>query len=169
MLYLLHSRFKMGFFLIMLGTIFLQGTQVSETVASENYWLITPQEAALPPVPTRRPTIPGELPFDIGREDLGLGPIIEIVKPNQKGPIKSPAAILVRFEKRLTSINLESLKVTLVKFISIDITDRIKPYVSIEGIDIPDAPLPSGEHLVRLALEDVEGNMGVKELNLNIQ
>lgn len=169
MLYLLHSQFKMGFFLIMLGTIFLQGTQSSGTVASENYWLIMPQEAALPPAPTRRPAIPGDLPFDIGREDLGLGPIIEVVKPNQKGPIKSPAGILVHFEKRLASINLESLKVTLVKFFAIDITDRVKPYVSIEGIDIPEAPLPSGEHQLRLALEDAEGNMGVKELMLKIQ
>jgi len=41
-----------------------------------------------------------------------------------------------------------------------DLTPRIKPYVQTAGIDIPDATLPAGDHLVRVDVKDSDGRAG---------
>ena len=49
------------------------------------------------------------------------------------------------------------------KFISIDITERVRAYLSDSGIEIPDAKLPSGNHMVRISLSDVREAVSVKQ------
>lgn len=131
-------------------------------------WLITPEEAALPPASPEERGLKGGTPFDIGREPPDIGPIIEVVKPIEGTPQSPPIEIAVRFTPRQQPIDLASLKVTVVKFISIDITDRVRPYLSAQGIQIPDAKLPSGEHTVRISLSDVTGAASVKQATMKI-
>lgn len=136
---------------------------------SEEFWLITPEEAALPAEPAGRVTTPGGLPFDVGREAPDTGPLIEVIKPEASKVQSAPLEVSVKFAPRNAPVDVSSLKVQVVKFVPIDITDRVRPYASTEGIEIPDARLPSGEHRVRINLSDIAGGMTRKEMTVTIQ
>ena len=56
-----------------------------------------------------------------------------------------------------SNIDLDALKVTYLKSPVVDLTPRIKPFAQATGIDMPDAQLPPGEHLVRVDVKDSEG------------
>ena len=126
-------------------------------------WLILPEEAAMAPAPEPRRGI-----LEVGREDISIGPVIEIVEPLNGGRGPMPIQVSIRFTPRSEPVDLASLKVTLVKFILIDITDRIRPYVTPEGIQVNEAKIPPGKHRVRITLADRAGEFSVKEVSFEV-
>lgn len=134
---------------------------ISQSAAASNdSWLITPDEAALAPA------------VDDGIRPRGLseaGPGIEIIKPMEGAVIPTPAELLIRFLPKNVTIDLSSLKVTLMKFIPIDLTDRLKPYLSAEGIAVKDAKVPTGTYRVRITLSDAQGKSSTKEISFEIR
>lgn len=127
----------------------------------EAFWLIKPEEAALPPAVFER----GGL-TDLSTPLPDAGPEIQILSPPIDTPNPSPLKITIRFNPRKAPIDLSSFKVTLVKWINIDLTDRLREYVTPDGIDVEKAELPAGEHLVRLTLADQNGALTVKQVKL---
>lgn len=125
-------------------------------------WFITPEEAAMAPAAKADPLQGGDQ-FEIGRNDLDLGPMIEVQKPVAGSPQKSPIEIVVKFTPRAFPIDLSTLEVGLVKFFTIDITDRIVEYTTDKGIQRKDASIPSGSHRVRISLSDTTGAISTKE------
>lgn len=136
-----------------------------QAAGQDGFWLITPEEAAMPPASTEKR---GQ-PFDAGREPPDNGPLIEVLKPVLGAPSAVPLEIAVKFVPRSAPVDLSSLKVTVVKFIGIDITDRVRPFATPTGIQIPDAKLPSGEHTVRITVADASGGVSQKQLTLTVQ
>lgn len=137
----------------------LSGIGPSFAAAPDN-WLITPDEAALAPA------------VDDGIRPRGLtdaGPEIEVVKPTEGAVIPTPAEILIRFLPKNVTIDLSSLKVTLLKFIPIDLTDRLKPYLNAEGIAVKDAKVPTGTYRVRITLSDTQGKSSTREIAFEIR
>ena len=126
-------------------------------------WLILPEEAAMPPAPE-----PKRGNLEVGREDINLGPVIEVVEPLNGGRGVMPIQVLIRFTPRSEPVDLASLKVTLVKFIPIDITDRIRPYVTPDGIQVKEAKIPPGKHRVRIAVADKTGEFSMKEVSFEV-
>ena len=55
------------------------------------------------------------------------------------------------------TINLDSLRVTYMKSPNVDLTQRVRPYAGPDGIEIQEAEVPPGEHLLRVELQDSEG------------
>ena len=51
----------------------------------------------------------------------------------------------------------------------IDLTDRLRSYVTEEGLRVTQVKLPSGEHTVRLSLGDQAGGVTVKQMTLNVK
>lgn len=137
----------------------------AQAAGQDGFWLITPEEAAMPPASTEQ----RGRPFDAGREPPDTGPLIEVLKPAQGAPIAVPLEIAVKFVPRSAPVDLSSLNVTVVKFIGIDITDRVRPFATSAGIQIPDARLPSGEHTVRITVADASGGVSRKQLTLTVQ
>jgi hypothetical protein len=131
--------------------------------AETGEWLILPEEAAMAPAPEPRRGI-----MEVGREDISIGPVIEIVEPLNGGRGSMPIHVSIRFTPRLEPVDLASLKVILVKFIPIDITDRIRPYVTSEGIQVNEAKIPPGKHRVRITLADRAGEFSVKEVSFEV-
>lgn len=145
--------------LIVLLQLALGGLSQSCGASSDN-WLITPDEAALAPA------------VDDGIHPRGLndaGPGIEIVRPTEGAIVPSPAEILIRFLPKSVTIDLSSLKVTLLKFIPIDLTDRLKPYVNLNGIAVKDAKVPTGTYRVRITLADAQGKTSTREISFEVQ
>ena len=138
-----------------------------------DFWLITPEEAAAPGVPANNVGLSdqaisqGSEPLEVGRE-VDTGPIIEVLKPASNKVEVVPVEVWVQFAARSAPVDISSLKVQVVKLVLIDITDRVRPYTDVQGIHIPDAKLPSGEHKVRISLADREGGLTRKEMVVTV-
>lgn len=146
---------------LLIGVVFTTSMDKGYAFAKEEQsWLISPDEAALAPAQ------------DDGIRSRGLsdaGPGIEIVKPEEGAVIPGAAEILIRFLPKNVTIDLTSLKVTLLKFISIDLTDRLKPYVNLDGIAVKDAKVPTGTYRVRISLSDSQGKTSTREISFEIR
>ena len=120
--------------------------------------LITPEEAALPP---QKGAVP-----NYGR-GITRGP--KIVVLDEDNAHLSPIHFQVRFQPLGGStIDIDGLKVTYLKSPNVDLTSRIMPFAKPTGIDIPDALLPPGDHLVRIDVKDSEGRVSTTSFLLKI-
>ena len=120
--------------------------------------LITPEEAALPP-------LKGAVPNSA--RGITRGPKIQVSEAEGLQP--SPMRFLIKFQTFGGSkIDLDALKVTYLKSPVVDLTSRIKPFAQVTGIDMPDAQLPPGEHLVRVDVKDSEGRTASTSFLLKI-
>ena len=122
--------------------------------------LVTPKEAMAPDPP-------GGL---LGREEEGddKGPEIVVFSPEDRSRLAAPVAVRVRFAPRGAAVDLKTLKVTYVKWINIDLTDRLRPYVSAEGIDVKEADLPKGRHTVRISIGDAAKRTSARTLQFEV-
>ena len=147
-------RATWGLILILLG--------VSPTAfAGSEIWLITPEEAAMAPA--------AEKSLIQSRGLSESGPAIEVVKPTDGGEAPSPLEILIRFAARTETVDLSSLKVSLLKFITIDITDRVRPYATASGIDVKEAKIPAGKHRVRISVADTKGDVSTRDVSFEVR
>lgn len=152
----------MSFITVVIGFIFLLMPEFTPAANEKGVWLITPEEAAMAPKKMPRDS---QTPFEA---EVSLGPIIEVLKPSHEGSVLPPVEVDIKFLPRLRPVDLASLKVTVVKLINIDITDRVLPYASSAGIHVPAAQLPSGRHIVRVSIADQDGLRSAKELTFVI-
>ena len=120
--------------------------------------LITAEEAALPP---QKGAVPNSA------RGITRGPKIQV--PEAAAPLPSPMRFQVKFQTfGGSNIDLDALKVTYLKSPIVDLTSRIKPFAQATGIDMPDAQLPPGEHLVRVDVKDSEGRTASTSFLLKI-
>jgi len=135
------------------------GAATAMPIAAHAAALITPEEAALPP---QKGAVPNS-----GR-GITRGPKIQ-VPDAESGMRTSPMRFQVRFQTfGGSSIDLEALKVTYLKTPVVDLTPRIKPFAQPNGIDMPDAQLPPGDHLVRVDIKDSDGRAASTSFLLKI-
>ena len=121
--------------------------------------LITAEEAALP---SQKGAV-----LNSGR-GITRGPKIQ-VPDAETGAQTSPMHFQVKFQTfGGSSIDLEALKVTYLKTPVVDLTPRIKPFAQPNGIDMPDAQLPPGDHLVRIDIKDSDGRAASMSFLLKI-
>ncbi len=148
----------------LLSLALLHGGRADAVSSLQDGWLITPEEAAAAPVAA----LQGGAPFEVGRQDSNLGPTIEILKPNDGGKASGPIEIQINFVPKTGPVDVSSLKITVVKFLSIDITDRLREYVSASGIQVKEAKIPAGKHIVRISVADAQGARSIKEIEFEV-
>ncbi len=155
---------RLGLLLVGLVGMLVLGAGGHAATMQQEFWLITPEEAAMAPAPER----PGVGRVDVSREPPDTGPAIEVLKPADGTVPTVPMEVTIRFMPRSAPVDITTLQISVVKFISIDITDRVRPYVSPTGIQIADAKLPSGKHIVRISLADTGGGVSNKQITMSI-
>jgi hypothetical protein len=108
--------------------------------------LITPEEARLP------------TPKDVfASRAITRGPHLDLAGRDE-GHLHSPLPLQVKFRGfGGATINLDSLRVTYMKAPNVELTQRVRPYARPDGIEIQEAEVPPGEHLLRVELQDSEG------------
>jgi hypothetical protein len=128
---------------------------------SKSIVLITAEEAQRPPPPS------ADLTFRAG---ISRGPGIELVSPKaSEQTVHSPVHLQLKFEGRGgAQINVDSLKFTYIRNPSVDLTGRIKSFVRPDGIDVPEAEMPPGTHIIRADVKDKEGRSGSLIFRLNV-
>ena len=123
--------------------------------------LVTKEEAALPagplPVlqmrgsPTRRPKI------------------VVISPPPSAGLVHSPLDLKLQFHAfGGGEIDPGSVVVTYLKQPAIDITQRIMPFITADGVNIPQAEVPPGKHQFWVELKDTTGRIGGAEFDFQV-
>jgi len=124
------------------------GLAVLPSIPAAAFQLITQSEAELPGA--------GSIRHERG---ISRGPTISFVSPSPgTGTIKSPINIVIRFESHGgAAINANSVLLTYMKEPPIDLTQRIKPFITPGGIDIEDAEVPPGTHWLRVEVTDSHG------------
>lgn len=126
--------------------------------AYASHLLITEEEAKLPPPK-------GAVVAD--RRGITRGPKIEVIVDGEQ--VHSPVHLQLRFESfGGAKIDPDSIKVTYLKTPNVDLTERVKAFVRVNGIDMPDAELPPGNHMIRVDIKDSEGRMGSMSFVLKI-
>jgi hypothetical protein len=118
--------------------------------------LVTPNEAALPP---------GKVPSAAVRGSPTRRPSITIISPSGAGAIYSPVDLKVSFSAfGGATIDPDTVVVTYVKLPEIDITPRIREFITANGIDIAHADVPPGLHQFWIELKDSNGNFNGREV-----
>jgi hypothetical protein len=126
--------------------------------AYANHLLITEQEAKMSPAKDAIAT---------AHRGITRGPRIEYVGDNEQQ--RSPVRLQLRFESfGGAKIDPDSLKVIYLRVPNVDLTDRVKSFVRATGLDIPDAELPPGDHLIKVDIKDSEGRIGSTTFILKI-
>jgi hypothetical protein len=125
--------------------------------AYANNVLITEDEARLPPS------------REVSEKTRGIsrGPRIEHLAEGNSA--RSPIHFRVKFQSfGGARIDTESLKVTYAKNPTVDLTPRLKPFTQPTGIDMPNAVLPVGDHVLRIDLKDSDGRAAATSFTLKI-
>ena len=140
--------------------------------------LVTEQEARLPgaKVPPYDDFLRQRGLFDSFRQfaapketEAPKGPEISLVRPKDGGTYAGPFEIDVRFVPRAAPVDLNTLNVEYVKLWGIDITGRVRPYVTSQGIKLQNAQFPSGNHRVKISIADVAGNFSSRTFSVRVQ
>jgi hypothetical protein len=98
-----------------------------------------------------------------------LGPKVLVVSPARDASgVKSPFALVIRFEERDgVQVDLNSLVVTYEKSPPVDLTERVKEFLTPGGIAMPQAETPPGNHRLHVEIKDVEGRLGGTEFSID--
>jgi len=123
---------------------------------SNGLWLITEEEAAMP-----QPKVLPQFRF------LHVGPEIVINLPDMSRTLNSPIRIDVTFRPRGdVPIDLSSIRVRLLKLVKIDITRRVRKYITTEGIKVREIMVPPGKHRIEFSISDQKGRRTAKIVQL---
>lgn len=128
--------------------IFILDFNISINAQEVKKEFITAKEAQLPPAKG-----------DLKTRGISRGPGIIVVLPEAKEKeVKSPFDFKIKFEPRGgVKVDASSVKVTYLKFPYVDLTSRVQPAISENGINLEKAAVPSGEHSIRISVKDADG------------
>jgi hypothetical protein len=125
------------------------------------FQLVTKDEAALPA---------GKIPALELRGSPTRRPNIVIVSPPPNaGLVHSPLDLKLHFQAfGGAEIDRDSVVITYLKQLAIDITQRITPFISTSGIDVTQAEVPPGTHQFWIELKDKSGRVGATEFSFQV-
>ena len=133
---------------------------LTSSLNAESIILLTPQEAALP-----KP-----LSSDLDLRGITRGPQVTLVSPAQDAAqLASPIHLRFKFESHGGSrIDADATRVTYMRTPPVDLTDRLRPFLQIDGLDIAEVVLPPGNHVIRIDIQDTDGRSFRALYTLNV-
>ncbi len=137
---------------VMLGSLW-----VPKAVCADPLELLTPAEAARP-----EPAAKDDAPLPVGSGPAPGAPQIIVDTPGSGSQVTTPFPVKIRFVPADgAKINLDTLKVDVLKLVPISLLSRVKPYLTAVGIDVPQAKIPAGTYHLRIAVTDDQGREGI--------
>jgi hypothetical protein len=145
-----------GWLLIVCAVAITSATSVPVYAAQV---LITEDEAKLPPPKGA---------FATDRRGITRGPKIDFIPVSE--PVHSPMHLQLKFESfGGAKIDPDSVKVTYLRTPNVDLTPRVRAFVQVTGIDMPDVQLPAGDHMLRVDIKDSDGRVGSTSFVLKVE
>lgn len=147
--------------ILALGLLLVVVSVASADTATDEVWLVTEGEAMLAAPPLARGTT--ELPKN--------GPVIKIERPVLAPEIATPFPVEITFEPRPggAPVKMDSLKVTYLKIVEVDVTERFKPYIKDNRVIVEKANVPQGRHRLKILITDQNGNQTAEILQVNVK
>jgi len=147
---------------LLLASLAVTAQAISQSDSGGWLQLITPQEANMRDAAVRL--------LSNERRSGEPGPDIEVISPEPDHNHTVPVPIKIIFRPREgTVVDLSTLSVVYVKWIDIDITDRLRKYVTETGIDVPEAALPPGRHTIQISIGDSAGHTTEKQFTVRLR
>ncbi len=144
--------------LIVVAAFLLSLGAISLGTCAATLELLTREEAALPEARS----------FGFSTSLRSDGPAIR-VKDVEVGEGQPSFPLEVGFATRAGgAVDLATLKMECLKSTTIDLTPRIKPYATTEGVRIANVSLPPGLYRFRVAIGDVNGRMSEKDFTVKV-
>lgn len=120
-------------------------------------WAVTSAEAGLPPSAE-----------SAAARSISRGPAIRQISPAAKVAANQPFQLKVEFAGRGgEKVNPQSAQITLLRGNNINITQRLLPYLSASGIDIPNALVPPGQFVLQVKVQDTGGREGLANIEID--
>lgn len=127
--------------------------------AADPIQLITREEAGLPTAAKATAST----------RNLTRGPGIDTLPTPDKGTEGKPFRLAVRFmPSNGVPVDPASVRVFYRRQPPVDITERIKPFITPAGIDAPSVVVPTGSHVIEIEATDKEGRVGRRQLMLTV-
>jgi hypothetical protein len=121
--------------------------------AASAFELITQKEAALPAAPVLR--------LDLRGSPTRRPAVIVVSPPPASAQLSSPLDLRLQFRAfGGATIDPSTVVITYLKQPAIDLTQRLTPFITAQGINIPQAQVPPGKHQFWIELKDNEGRIG---------
>lgn len=144
---------------MVLGGCFI-ALAISGYAASAENVLITPEEAALPPS-TNAPRVP------FTKRAITRRPDLQLVSPEKA--VTSPFNLQLKFQAHGGStIRPDSFHLIYLKNPIVDLTPRVRPYVTANGVDMAGAEAPPGQHMMEAKISDSDGRESSDVFVLNV-
>jgi hypothetical protein len=67
------------------------------------------------------------------------------------------------------AIDPTKVRVTYLKMPSVDLTDRLRPFITASGINMPEAECPAGKHPLLIDVEDNDGRVNHAQVTLTVE
>jgi hypothetical protein len=145
---------RLGVLLVISIFLFLM-----DPCSGHSFTLITPEEALQPEVPFLKECSSLE----------ENGPHIKINAPRLDVPLLTPFIVDIAFEaSRNKIIDYDSLRVRYLKFVPIDLTNRVKPYLDNNRLMLKDVKVPQGRHCLQVLIGYKSGEKTLMEILLNV-
>jgi hypothetical protein len=108
---------------------------------------------------------------DFSMSGIVRGPGMELISPaNGTTSLKSPLPLKIKFIPRNNvPVDPASVRLTYLKVPIIDLTERVKAYVTKDGLEMAVAEVPPGTHVLRLDLKDAEGRAATMTIMLSVE
>ena len=129
----------------------------SQAVGPLPFELITEDEAKLSSAPEEEPSI----------ELRTAGPRIVIRSPTDGGEYEGAVDVDVDFAPGPSGfpVKEDTLKVTYLKIVPIDLTDKVRPYFQNDRLHVEGVKIPAGRHRLRMTIADVGGYVSMVSLS----
>lgn len=103
------------------------------------------------------------------RAGISRGPAINLLTPQAPAALRSPIHLQLRFAAHGgAQIDRTSIKLVDVVVPAVDLTDRVKGFTKVDGIDVPEAEIPPGTYTIRAEVKDTDGHPGSLTFTLNV-
>jgi hypothetical protein len=146
------GSFRRAGLALMAGLICWSGSAAAVT-------LITDDEA-------KRPNDPQA----VATRGITRGPSIHFEPPASAPAAHAPFDFRVHFEAHGGSkVDPSHIRITYLKMPNVDLTERLRPYLSAQGIDMPAAQVPAGDHALRIEVEDSDGRSGEATFTVTVE
>jgi hypothetical protein len=125
------------------------------------FQLITSDEAKLPSAQV----------VQIATRGLTRGPTVDQVSPPPDATVPSGGSVTfdITFDAHNgATINPSTVKVTYMKQPAIDLTQRLKPFITPKGIDAANVQIPAGTHMIRIEVTDSEGRSTTEIMKIQV-
>ena len=121
--------------------------------------LLSPEEAARPAAKA----------YGFASRERSEGPVISVESPVEDADEGPVSALRIKFTPRAGDrVDLTSLKLECLKETPLDLTPRIRPYLTSDGINAKKVRLPEGIYRFRVGIADYQGRLSEKEFTVKV-